>query len=525
MNISWTRRNFLHAGCLSVAGALVSPGQAQESPKPASGATATPIDIGDRRQLFIDDALIDPSRTQNVTRRLNPPHKIQRVLTPQQPWEALGFVFYCGVIDDGGAAKLYHHSYDREKKKHSMLATSTDGLNWERPKLGLKDYEGSTANNLLPLTSVEATVFLDPHSPPEKRYRMVHTRGFPDPAKAGVCVASSADGLRWNEAPDRCLPFIPDSQPSAFWDERIGKYVIYLRAWNPIRAVARVEVADLESAWPYDASVPPLHVWGKDKIPTFSRELPTALAYDEHDQPYLQPYTSEAMPYPGSPDVYFAFPADFQNYKAPEWKSRALTSNDGTFDIGFAVSRDGIAWTRWREPYLPTGLYDDLDLRLVSMGFGMVRRGPWLHQYFVGWPYTHGRPEVWERDPATREAWYGKDLGGIYCATQRVDGFLSMDASNDGGTLTTKPIAFQGERLRLNIHTTGGGSARVALLDELGNALPGFAVEDCEVIQDDAIDYEVRWRNAPDLRAHAGRQVRVQVTMRNAKLYALQFVS
>jgi hypothetical protein len=354
---------------------------------------------------------------------------------------------------------------------------------------------------------------------------MVHTRGWPNPDKAGVCVASSSDGLRWNEAPERCLPFIPDSQPSAFWDERIGKYVIYLRAWNPIRTVARVEVADLESAWPYDASVPPLHVWGKDKIPTLSRELPTVLAYDEHDQQYLQPYTAEMMPYPGSPDVYFAFPADFQNYKNPEWKSRALTGNDGTFDIGFATSRDGITWNRWREPYVPTGLYDDLDLRLVSMGFGMVRRGPWLHQYFVGWPYTHGQPEVWERDAASREPWYSKDLGGIYCATQRVDGFLSMDAPNDGGTLTTKPLAFQGERLHLNIHTTGGGSARVALLDELGNALPGFAADDCDVIQDDAIDYEVRWRNAPDLRALAGKHVRVQVTMRNAKLYALQFVS
>ncbi len=519
MTAPWTRRRFLHAGCLGGAASLVRVAPAQESRKTPA------IDIGDRRQLFIDDALLDLERTQNVTRRLNAPHKIQRVLTPQQPWEALGFVFYCGVIDDGGTAKLYHHSYDAEKKKHSMLATSTDGLNWERPKLGLKAYEGSTANNLLPLTSVEATIFLDPHAPAEKRYRMVYTRGWPDPATAGVCVASSSDGLRWDEVPERCLPFIPDSQPSAFWDERIGKYVVYLRAWNPIRAVARVEVADLDSAWPYDSSIPPFHVWGKDKIPTLSRELPTVLAYDEQDQPYLQPYTSEVMQYPSSPDVYFAFPADFQNYKSPEWKSRALTSNDGTFDVGFASSRDGIAWNRWRQPYISTGLYDDLDLRLVSMGFGMVRRGPWLHQYFVGWPYTHGQPGVWERDAASRAAWFKKDLGGIYCATQRVDGFLSMDAPNGGGTLTTKPLVFQGGRLRLNVHTTGGGSARVALLDGQGKALPGFAAEDCEVIQDDAIDYEVRWKNGPDLKGLTGQPVRVQVTMRNARLYALQFAS
>ncbi|HSI11154.1 MAG TPA: twin-arginine translocation signal domain-containing protein [Chthoniobacter sp.] len=525
MNTPWTRRHFLQASGLGAAATLLSTTRAQDIQKTKPDAQMGAIDISDRRQLFIDDMLLDLERTQNVARRLNGPHKIQQILKPEQPWEKLGFVFYCGVIDDGGTAKLYHSSYDAEKKKHCSLAISTDGIHWQRPKLGLRAYEGSKENNLLQMNSVEAAMFLDPHSPPEKRYRMVFTRGWPDPAKAGVCVASSPDGLHWSEVSERCLPFIPDNQPTAFWDERIGKYVIYVRAWNPIRTVARVEVDDLEKPWPYDASVPPLHVWGKDKIPTVSRELPTVLAYDEQDQPFLQPYTAEVLPYPGSPDVYFAFPADFQLYKEPQWKARGLTTNDGTFDVGFATSRDGITWNRWRQPYIPTGMYDDLDLRLVSMGFGVVRRGPWLHQYFVGWPYTHGRPEVWERDPASRAAWYGKNLGGIYCATQRVDGYLSMDAANGGGTLTTRPLSFKGNRLRLNVHTTGGGNARVALLDAQGTALPGFSADECEVIQDDAIDFEVRWKNGPDVNALAGQPLRVQVTMRNAKLYALQFTA
>jgi len=190
--------------------------------------------------------------------------------------------------------------------------------------------------------------------------------------------------------------------------------------------------------------------------------------------------------------------------------------------IALRVNPDVSAQTH---PYISTGLYDDLDLRLVSMGFGAVRRGPWLHQYFVGWPYTHGQPEVWERDPASREPWYGRDKGGIYCATQRVDGYLSMDAANGGGTLTTRPLAFKGNRLRLNVHTTGGGSARVALLDAQGKVFPGFSADECEVIQDDAIDYEVRWKKGPDVSSLTGQSVRVQVTMRNAKLYALQFTS
>jgi hypothetical protein len=79
--------------------------------------------------------------------------------------------------------------------------------------------------------------------------------------------------------------------------------------------------------------------------------------------------------------------------------------------------------------------------------------------------------------------------------------------------------------LRLNIHVAGGGSARVALLGENGEELPYFTAEDCEVIQDDAVDYEVRWKDGPHLQGLVGRPVRVRVTMRNTKLYALQFAA
>jgi hypothetical protein len=518
-DLPWTRRNFLQAGCLGAAANLIGTSRAEDATK----QKFVRLEVGSDRQLFIDDRLLDLSRSRGVTRTWNPPQSIRRVLKPGQPWEALGFIFYCSVVDDGGTVKLFHGSYDAEKKKHFMVATSTDGIHWERPQLGLKSFDGSTANNLLAVDAVEASVFLDPHAPAEKRYRLIHTRGWPDPARAGVYVASSPDGIHWNVGAERTLPFVPDNQPSGFWDERLQKYVVYLRAWNPDRVIARVEVDDLEAPWPYDASMPPHTPWGKDKIPTLSRELPTVMACHADDPKYLQLYTSAAVRYPFAPDVYLAFPAAFQLYKGPDWESRMVTTADGPFDVLFASSRDGIAWDLRREPYVATGFCEDLNLRLVSMGMGMVRRGPWIHQYFVGWPYTHGQPTAWDRDPEGRSKWKGKDLGGIYCATQRLDGFVSMDTTNAGGVLTTQPLLFKGDRLRLNIHTAGSGSARVALLDAEGKSLPGFTAEECELISDDAIDFEVRWKQGPDVGAHAGKPVRVQVTMRNAKLYALQF--
>ncbi|HSI65579.1 MAG TPA: hypothetical protein VLE43_20805 [Candidatus Saccharimonadia bacterium] len=514
-----SRRTFLKIlAATSLVAALPSIFAADRQQEAANG-----IAIGTDRQLFIDDVLVDLSLSRNITRTLNPPKSIRCVLKPDQPWEALGFIFYCSVVDDGGAVKLFYGSYDAEKKKHFSLATSSDGLHWERPKLGLKTFQGSKDNNILPVEAVEAAVFLDPHAPSAKRFRLIYTKGWPDPAKAGVFVASSNDGVHWASVPERLFPFVPDSQPSAVWDEGLQQYAIYLRAWNPNRTVARVAVSDLEAPWPYDASVPPNLVWGKDKIPVPSREIPTVLATDEQDPANLQFYTSAVVKYPFAPNVFFAFPAAFQLWKGDEWKARACNTADGTFDVQFAASRDGIAWHRWREPYIGAGVHDGLDLRIVSMGPGMVRRGRVLYQYFVGDTFTHGRPVVWDKDLTNRAEWLQRERGGIYCATQRVDGFVSMNAANTPGTLTTQPLLFRGNRLFLNIHTAGSGSVKVALLQPDGTPHPGFTNRDCELISADEIDYEVRWKDGAAVSALAGKPVRVQLEMRNAKLYALQF--
>lgn len=489
-------------------------------PIAATAAELAPVHIGSSRQLFFDDLLLDPEFTRGITPTLNRPHRIKRVLKPERPSEALGFIFYGSVVNDGGTAKLFHGSYDAEKKKHFKLATSEDGIHWDRPELGLVEYQGNRQNNLLPVEAVEASVFLDPNAPPEKRYRLLYSRHWPDPKKAGVYLASSPDGIRWTESDTRLLPFVPDSQHCAVWDESIGKYVIYTRTWNPERAIARVAVDDIEKPWPYDSTIEPHHIWGLEKVPTLSRELPTVLSRDDRDPPGVQLYTNAVIRYHGN---YLAFPAAYQTFNGPEWKDRALNGNDGTFDTHFASSRDGIEWERRREPYIAAGYHDGLDLRLVSLAQGLIRRGRELHQYFIGWPHTHGRPVVWDKDMADREEWRKKDLGGIYRATQRVDGFVSLDAGFPGGSFTTKPLTFTGNRLRLNLSTEGSGGVRVALLDESGKPLPGFAENDHDWINADAIDHEVRWKGDPDFGQHAGKPVRLRFELRNAKLFAFQF--
>ena len=101
---------------------------------------------------------------------------------------------------------------------------------------------------------------------------------------------------------------MPDSQHCGLWDERLKKHVIYTRAWNPDRTIARVAVDDLEAPWPYDDSVPPNHVWGKGKVPTLSRELSTVMARDDRDPPAVQLYTNAVIRYPLRPAITWRFP-------------------------------------------------------------------------------------------------------------------------------------------------------------------------------------------------------------------------
>jgi predicted GH43/DUF377 family glycosyl hydrolase len=499
-----------------------------------SRVDAPALAIGADRQLFVDDRLVDRALTRDVTRTPNPPRDVCRVLRPERPWETLGFIFYSSVADDGRSVKLYYGSYQWDAKdakivRHFCLATSADGLHFERARLGRKRFGGQSVEaNLLSPTAIETSVFLDPHAPAAKRYRMLYSGGsLEQPAEAGVYTATSADGIHWDKNSARLLPFIPDSQHTAYWDAGLGKYVIYMRAWDRElhkRQVCRAVVADIDRPWPYDTTVPSYFLWGKDKVPTLSRELPIVLAADEQDPANLDIYTNVVTPYPFAPGVYFAFPAVYLKFKGAEWKRLAVSGNDGNFQVQLATSADGVAWHRWRQPYVAAGFHADLNLRLVSMARGMVRRGRWIYQYFVGWPHTHGRPDAWRNDPGSVDSWMRRDLGGIYLVRQRLDGFVSLDSAYTGGVLTTRPLTFTGSRLCLNLDTQGAGSAKVALLDASGAPLPGFSAAECTILDTDDTDCVVRWKGGADVGALAGRPVRVQVAMRGTKLFALQFV-
>jgi hypothetical protein len=109
---------------------------------------------------------------------------------------------------------------------------------------------------------------------------------------------------------------------------------------------------------------------------------------------------------------------------------------------------------------------------------------------------------------------------------QRLDGFVSADAPYDReATLVTHPLRFAGRRLVLNVDTGATGYAQVGFLDERGEPIPGFSVDECVYVNGSFVDHPVEWLGkGRDVSALAGKTVQLVLRMRGASLYALQFV-
>jgi hypothetical protein len=104
---------------------------------------------------------------------------------------------------------------------------------------------------------------------------------------------------------------------------------------------------------------------------------------------------------------------------------------------------------------------------------------------------------------------------------QRLDGFVSLDAGDEVGTVVTRPLVFEGRRLVLNV--AAEGSLGVGLLDEAQRPIPGFTLAECDPISVDSVRKTVSWRGHDDVSRLAGKVVRLQLRMQRAKLFALQF--
>src|SRR3954465_16012582 len=111
--------------------------------RPPSADQPGMIQIGTRRELFVDDFLID--RRERLELRLQAPVPREVVLEHDAPWEGSG----CGyptIFPDGEVVRMYYIAADLTNVDGTRMASrplfacyaeSRDGLHWTKPELGL----------------------------------------------------------------------------------------------------------------------------------------------------------------------------------------------------------------------------------------------------------------------------------------------------------------------------------------------------------------------------------------------------
>lgn len=493
------------AGLLGIL--VVSLQGAEKLPEQAKPRSPTAFDVGDQKQLLIDRRFLETST--GITLRMNPPVKMGSVLRPEKPWESRDIGFCVSVVQDGDVCKMWYMARSVEGGLRYCYATSKDGIAWERPNLGLHEFEGSKANNIVITGAIETMVFLDPIAPTESRYKAVSVMHWPDPEKAGVYVHSSPDGIHWKMSNRRVFPLAPDTANQAIYDPRVKKYVAYIRLWSPERKVGRLEMDDITQAWPFQQLDRPYYIWGKDKIPVPSGEAPVAFGYDDRDPPQSDHYNPACVQYPFAADVYLLFPSAYRHSRRA---ARSIYDNDGLLDIQMAVSRTGNDFQRVsREPYAPLGVEGEIDARNLYMAAGLVRNGNEIYQYYGGYRIGH-------------DSFAKARFDGSLCRLkQRLDGFVSADAGFEGGEFVTPLLKFSGDQLLLNVNCSAMGTCKVEMLDAAGTPLVGRTLVDCDEIGGNWIERPVTWKGKGDLHNVAGQPVRLRFVMRSTKLYAFQF--
>jgi hypothetical protein len=188
------------------------------------------------------------------------------------------------------------------------------------------------------------------------------------------------------------------------------------------------------------------------------------------------------------------------------------------------------------------------DLVALRKGFAQPPReaGPWV--YWFWWNNVLSREEI-ERElvematagivgaelrVVTFHGWGGEPLSDMDSANLERLGHRQLRYLSDewvdtlaftcGGRLVTKPLTFTGSRLQLNIDTDAAGYAQVGFVDERGQPIPGYSVQDCVYVNGDAVDYEVEWlEKGKDVSSLAGKTVQLVFELHGAKLFALQF--
>lgn len=428
--------------------------------EPANIPSAIPINVG--RQLFVDDFLVE--RLEGIERIYPKPVKYagNPILKPETELERnLGDRNACALPKGGGVwwdpgDKVFKLWYEAGWINTVCLATSSNGIDWVRPKLDVvKGTNQVLPTDLLPDSWTVVPDFDNPD--PAQRWKMF-LRG-PGMDLPGYSLAS-ADGIHW--------------KTRRLTGESLDRSSLI---WNPFR---RKWVFSIRSVWTYQGGWKRTRNYFEtddflgDCLYDFKREENTKdmvlwCRTDRLDRP--DPVTKFDPPQLYSVDgvAYESLMLGmFEIHHGPENHICMKKGLPKITDLCFAYSRDGFHWSRpdrnaaIRSERWGSGKWDTGYVQAAANL--CVVRDEKLWFYYGAFRGDEKR---------LSSSWYKNGMyhdGATGVAVLRRDGFVGLKADGKG-FVTTRPVVFDGTHLFVNAELAAGGSLSVDLLGADGAVL------------------------------------------------------
>ncbi|NUQ61278.1 MAG: hypothetical protein HUU20_02250 [Pirellulales bacterium] len=513
--------------------------QVRLRPRPERGAgrvQPTVAAIGSSRRFWFNSQdLIEKQLIVRLLQNQLVKHPQNPLMVADKPWEGtLVQLYSCDIHHDSDSGKWQMWYEGHPAEVLMCTAFSNDGLRWTKPSLDLQSWQGSRDNNIILQTHYwdahcASIVKAPTEKDPEKRYKLYYwvaptwyNPKIPPHAEVGFhitdyrasahYVAFSSDGIRFTPKTDR--PAIVGSDfATVLFDPRKGCYRAYVKEMRGgRRAMSLRESGDGIN---FGEMVPVLDADKTDDVSVQRRGYNNAEIYGMHVWPVGDFYLGIVWLYccSGTPGTLL-----------------------GKIEPYLMYGPDGIAWKRLpvREPLIasgPAGSFDSANI--YTTGNGPILKEDQLFFYYHGTGVVHGQdyePDVQEqlREEAKqagipfRLKANHRRYAGVGLATLPRDRYVGWCGGTVPGLLTTRPFTFTGKQLFLNVDASRG-ETRVAILDQDGKPLPGFAADDCVAVSADSLDQVVGWTGNCDLSSLAGKAVRLQFHLRHSVLYTWQF--
>lgn len=483
------------------------------------------------REVCWDTHIVD--KMEGAVRvQMHKPEKKNAALVCDDVWESTT-CGWSGVWKIGDTYRLYYRTWGSvdEHKEGYCVAFSKDGKTFEKAELELYELGGTKKNNVFFTENRYIDNFSvhydeNPDCPPDEKFKALSLISHHPPLKmedgsdlyTELGYYKSCDGIKFEFVRILDVPGVFDTYNVVFWDPDINEYRMYVRDFhNEDGSRSRYEpTAAMEVAYRdirYTHSKDFVH-WSTPEIIKFSDGVSN-----------LQHYTNQIYKYPRAPHMFIGVPVrylkpelDDKNFKyLPKWDGGRKELLDAgrregavVTDCVLITSRDGLNFDRCNEAFLSPEMEKEYNWR-----------------YGEGYTSYRTVETVSDENPAVNElSFYMPDFEGprrskitkFIRYTLRLDGYFSWHGDYAMGTVTTKPVSFDGDSLEINFATSALGYVRFIICDEDGNALEGY---DSGRIFGNSLSRPVDFDKPLSLLS--GKTVRLKIELKDSDIYSFKF--